>query len=127
MTDDGHAPTEPWYRASPKNLAIFALIWSGEAFLILKFVTWVTHGSAALYLLMIPWTLFGSIIAVRPNWITRMTRAFEGELGTLPGKTEVLPSSKSTYPSCGYTGTYRRTAVSWLITELNGCGGLEGP
>jgi hypothetical protein len=45
----------------------------------------------------------------------------------LPGKTEDLPSSKSTYPSCGYTGTYRRTAVSWLITELNGCGGLEGP
>jgi len=83
MTDDGHAPTEPWYRASPKNLAIFALIWSGEAFLILKFVTWVTHGSAALYLLMIPWTLFGSIIAVRPNWITRMTRVFEGELGPL--------------------------------------------
>jgi hypothetical protein len=81
MTDDSRAPTEPWYRASPKNLTIFALIWFGEAFLILKFVKWVIHGSTALYLLIIPWMLFGSIIVVRPNWILRMTRAFEGELG----------------------------------------------
>jgi hypothetical protein len=81
MTDEGGAPTEPWYRARPKNLAIFALIWSGEALLILKFVKWVIHGSAALYLLIIPWMLFGSIIVLRPNWIMSMTRTFEGELG----------------------------------------------
>src|SRR5260370_32775730 len=41
-----------WYKASAKNVAMFALMWLVEGFLILMFVKWVIHGSAAVYLLM---------------------------------------------------------------------------
>jgi hypothetical protein len=61
-------------------VVIFALIWLGEPFLILMFVKWVIHGSAAVYLLMVPWMLFGLIIVVCPNWILGMTRAFDKAL-----------------------------------------------
>jgi hypothetical protein len=40
-----------WYRARAKNVVIFALMWLGEAFLVLKFLKWVIHGSALVYLL----------------------------------------------------------------------------
>ena len=73
-------PTGRWYRASAKNVVIFALIWVGEPFLILMFVKWVFHGSAAVYLLMFPLALFGLIMLVRPNWILGMTRAFDKAL-----------------------------------------------
>jgi hypothetical protein len=72
------------YRGRPysidKNVVIFALIWLGEPFLILMFVKWVIHGSAAVYLLLVPWMLFGLIGVVRPNWILGMTRAFDKAL-----------------------------------------------
>jgi hypothetical protein len=80
MTDNGPAPTELWYRLSAKNLVIFALIWLGEALLILMFVKWAIHGSAVLYLLMIPWSLFGAIVVARPNWLLRVTRALERDM-----------------------------------------------
>ena len=83
MTDNGRAPTEPWYRLSAKNLVIFALIWLGEGLLILMFVKWVIHGSGAVYLLLIPWTLLGAIVVARPNWLLRMTRAIEGDMDRL--------------------------------------------
>jgi len=44
------------------------------------FVKWVIHGSAAVYLLLVPWMLFGLIGVVRPNWILGMTRAFDKTL-----------------------------------------------
>ncbi len=74
MTDNRRDPTELWYRASAKNVVIFALTWLGEAFLILMFVKWVIHGSAIVYLLMIPWTLVGLIVVVRPNWLMRLSQ-----------------------------------------------------
>jgi hypothetical protein len=63
MTDNRREPPGPWYRASAKNLMIFALMWLGEAFLILMFVKWVIHGGAAPYLFMVPWTLLGLIFS----------------------------------------------------------------
>jgi hypothetical protein len=75
MTNDDLTPTTLWYRASTKNLALFALIWLGEPFLILLFIKWMFHGSAKLYLLLIPWALLGAIMVFRPAWIERMTRA----------------------------------------------------
>ena len=59
---------------------LFAVIWLGEMFLILMFVKWAIHGSAALYLFMIPWALFGLIMLVRPNWGIRMKRATDEEI-----------------------------------------------
>jgi hypothetical protein len=73
-------PSGLWYKASAKNVAMFALIWLGEGFLILMFVKWVIHGSAAVYLLLVPWMLFGLIMVVRPNWILDVTRAGEKAL-----------------------------------------------
>ena len=73
-------PVELWYRASAKNVVIFALMWLGEFFLILMFFKWVIHGSALVYLLLFPWALFGLIMVVRPNWILRATRAFDKAL-----------------------------------------------
>jgi hypothetical protein len=61
-------------------VVIFALMWLGELFLILKFFKWVIHGSALVYLLLVPWALFGLIMVVRPNWILRATRAFDKAL-----------------------------------------------
>jgi hypothetical protein len=58
-------------------MVIFALMWLGEAFLVLMFVKWVIRASAAVYLLMVPWALLGLIMVARPNWILRATRAFD--------------------------------------------------
>jgi hypothetical protein len=55
-------------------------MWLGEAFLTLMFFKWVIHGSALVYLLLVPWTLFGLIMVVRPNWILGMTRALDKAL-----------------------------------------------
>ena len=71
---------KPWHRASAKNVLIFALIWLGEAFLILKFLKWVIHGSAGVYLLMAHWTALGLIMVVRPNWVLGSMRAFDKAL-----------------------------------------------
>ena len=73
-------PAGLWYRASAKNVVIFALMWLGELFLILMFFKWVIHGSALVYLLLVPWAFFGSIMVVRPNWILRATRALDKAL-----------------------------------------------
>jgi len=58
-----------------KNAVIIVFIGLGEAFLILLFVTRVLHGSAYLYLLMIPWTIFLGIMIARPRWLIHMDRA----------------------------------------------------
>ena len=76
MPDDRPDSTELWYRASARNVTIFALIWLGEALLILMLVKWAIHGSAAVYLLIIPWALIGLILVLRPGWIVRMDQAF---------------------------------------------------
>ncbi len=75
MNDDDQDSTGLlWCRASPKNAVIFALIWLGEACLILMFVKWAFHRSALLYLLLIPWALIGLVILVRPQWVMRLHR-----------------------------------------------------
>ncbi len=91
MTDNRRDPNELWYRASPKNVVIFALMWLGEAFLILMFAKWVIHGSAVLYLLLVPWALFGLIMVVRPNWIMRVMRAWEKNLERVGEQLEKRP------------------------------------
>jgi len=63
MTDSPNYPN-----ASTKNMLIFATIWLGEGFLILIFVKWAFHKTASVYLLMIPWVLFGLLVALRPKW-----------------------------------------------------------
>lgn len=84
-------PPELWYRASAKNAVIFAVMWLGEAFLVLMFVKWVIHGTAAVYLLLAPWSLFGLIMVVRPNWILRMTQAFNRVLEQMAESIEKRP------------------------------------
>jgi hypothetical protein len=61
-------------------VVIFALMWLGEAFLILQFCKWVIHGSALVYLLLVPWALFGLIMVARPNWLIRFSRASDKAL-----------------------------------------------
>jgi hypothetical protein len=68
---------EMWHRTSATNVAIFAIVWLGQSFLILMFVRWLIHGSAALYLFMVPWAFFGLVIAMRPNWFVRLVQAWE--------------------------------------------------
>lgn len=77
MTNNEGSPPELWYRASPKNVSLFALIWLGEIFLILMLLKWMFHTSAKIYLFLIPWALLGSIMVLRPDWITRLTQALE--------------------------------------------------
>jgi hypothetical protein len=88
MTNARGDPTKLWYRANAKNAMLFAVIWLGEMFLILKFVKWAIHGSAALYLFMIPWALFGLIMVVRPNWAIRMKRATDEEIKRTMGRSQ---------------------------------------
>jgi hypothetical protein len=73
-------PAGLWYRASAKNVVIFALMWLGEFFLILMFLRRVFHGSTAVYLLVFPWASFGLIMVARPNWILRATLALDKAL-----------------------------------------------
>jgi hypothetical protein len=75
MTDNYLKSTALWHKTSAKNVVILALIWFGEAFLILMFITRVLHGSTYLYLLMIPWGFIGVILAACPNWLARSVQA----------------------------------------------------
>lgn len=52
-------------------------MWVGEALLILRLFQWLFHESWTLYLLMIPWTILGVIMVIRPNWVIRATKAFD--------------------------------------------------
>ncbi len=78
----GNSPSSKkwWPWASSKDLAIFGLIWWGEGFLILLFVESILRLSPLLYLLMLPWSGLGLIMAARPNWIMRMNRTIEDKI-----------------------------------------------
>ena len=76
-SNDTSIQTGAWYRTSPKNLALFTLIWLGEFLLTVLFFKWLLHASAKIYLVAIPWVLLGAIMVFRPNWITRFTEVFE--------------------------------------------------
>ena len=65
--------TEP----APQMWRFFSDNGLGQSFLILMFVRWLIHGSAALYLFMVPWAFFGLVIAMRPNWFVRLVQAWE--------------------------------------------------
>jgi hypothetical protein len=75
MTDNCRKSAALWHKTSARTVVILALIWFGEPFLILMFITRVLHGSTYLYLLMIPWALIGVIMAARPNWFVRLRKA----------------------------------------------------
>jgi hypothetical protein len=62
---------KPWYRLGAKGVAIFFAIWIGEPLLMLVFWKWAAKTSSALFLLMIPWSLFGIIIVLQPAWAVR--------------------------------------------------------
>ena len=65
------------------------------------FVKWVIQGTAAVYLLLVPWTLFGLIIVVCPNWILRMTRAVDKIL-----EQAWEPFEKRPPPSLGFQDSF---------------------
>jgi hypothetical protein len=75
MIDDRRDATEVWYRASAKNVMVFALIWLGEPLFVLMFIKWVFHLSATWYLVMVPWAFLGLMLVVRPRWFMRIARA----------------------------------------------------
>jgi len=91
MSNKQSDSTELWYRASAKNVVIFTLMWLGEAFLLLKFVKWVMHGSTTIYLLMVPWAIFGLLMVARPNWILRASRAWQKSLERVGENLEKRP------------------------------------
>jgi hypothetical protein len=74
---DGPIPTTPWYKSSPRNLALFTAMWLGSSFLTILFFKWLLHAGAKIYFLLIPWALIGAVMVFRPNWITRLTQIFE--------------------------------------------------
>jgi hypothetical protein len=75
MLPDNHSSsTKPFYQTSTRNLFLFALIWLGEFLLISLLLKWMFHATSKLFLILIPWALFGAIMVFRPNWIERMTR-----------------------------------------------------
>lgn len=80
LSDEAQNPLES-HRANPGWLVMFGLIWLGEGFLILTFVKWTFHISAALYFLMIPWALLGVamgwVILMRPKSIMEQARAMQ--------------------------------------------------
>jgi hypothetical protein len=84
MTDDRQDPTKFW---STKKAVIFALVWLGEALLILLFVKEVIHGSAVVYLVLVPWTLLGLIMVVWPELVYALCASVGEALGTSWGAT----------------------------------------
>jgi hypothetical protein len=83
-------PTELWYRASAKNMVFFVLIWLGAASPVFMFIKMI-HGSVALYLFLVPWALLGLTMLVRPNWLLRITRAWQKESERMGGQLEKRP------------------------------------
>ena len=87
MTDLRRDATAFWYRTSAKNVMVFALIFLGEPLLILMFIKWAFHMSAAWYFVMIPWAIFGLTMVIRPSWFVRVERAmkerFKRDMGRL--------------------------------------------
>jgi hypothetical protein len=77
VTNNEGAEPAPWYRSSHKNMALFALIWLGEFFLILLLLKWMFHAGPKIFLFIIPWAVMGWVNAFRPNWIARLTQLLE--------------------------------------------------
>ncbi len=71
---DDDAQSELWYRASSKKMVVLALIWLGQAFPTLIFIKWASHGNGFMYFFLVPWTLLGSLLVVRPELFSRITR-----------------------------------------------------
>jgi len=80
MSRDRKDRPELWPTHGRKSAAVFAVIWAGEGFLIMTFAKWVAHGSAVYYWPMIPWTVLGSILLLRPNLLRRVKEAGEQKM-----------------------------------------------
>ena len=70
---DDDVKNEVWCRASHKKMAFLALIWLGQAFPVLFFIKWATHGNGFMYFMLVPWALLGSLLIVRPTLFSRIT------------------------------------------------------
>jgi uncharacterized protein (DUF58 family) len=90
MTDKRNDPTRLWYRSSAKNVLIFVLIWLGAAFPALMFIR-TAHWTVALYLLLVLWAALGSMMLLRPNWLLRLTRAWQKESEEIGEQLEKRP------------------------------------
>jgi protein-S-isoprenylcysteine O-methyltransferase Ste14 len=72
MSDQRKGGNYLWYPASTKNAVIFILILLLSPLPALAIIKWMFHLSAVVFVGLIPLLLLGSIMLLRPNWITRM-------------------------------------------------------
>jgi hypothetical protein len=69
-----------WYRASARNVMIFAFIWLSSLVPIVLFLKLIHASWVIICCLIAPWELVGLAMVVRPNWVDRYTRRWEREL-----------------------------------------------
>jgi hypothetical protein len=77
MTSDHKDAPKLWHGTSVRTLVIFSFAWLGAPLLVIAFINLLFHMGAILYLIMVPWVLFGMIFVLRPNWGDRFARAIE--------------------------------------------------
>jgi hypothetical protein len=80
MIEKQGAGTELWYRASARNVVIFAIAWLLPWLPIVLFLRRIHVGPIFISLVVGPWVLVGLAMVVRPNWVERARQRWEREL-----------------------------------------------
>lgn len=75
MTDERSEASGIQCKFSRRWKLTFGFVWIGESLLLFMVAKRLFHLSATWNLLMIPWTLFGCLFAMRPEWVLRAQRA----------------------------------------------------
>jgi hypothetical protein len=80
MIDKNRDGTKLWYRASPRNIVVFAIVWLGSQVPIVLFLRRIHVSTVIICFLIMPCVLLGLIMVVRPNWVERMRGVWDREL-----------------------------------------------
>jgi hypothetical protein len=73
MVNQDWDETKLWYRASARNLLVFALMWLWPTIPIVLFSRRLTHDNTG-YLFVVLWVLVGATMVLRPKWISSWMR-----------------------------------------------------
>ena len=74
MVDHDWDEVKLWYRASARNLVIFALMWLWPTVPLVLFFEPVTHHNISAIFSVVLWVLLGATMVLRPKWISSWMR-----------------------------------------------------
>jgi hypothetical protein len=91
MADEKNGEPVLWYRASARNVVLFAIMFWWPLLPIVFFLRRLHVSLAIIWFLVAYWVLVGLMMLIRPNWLARWIRWLRREQERTGERLEKLP------------------------------------